>query len=402
MKRILFVDDEPKVLDGLQRMLRPQRKEWEMVFAGSAKQALDLLEAAPFDVLVTDVRMPEMDGVALLEEVQRKFPSVIRIVLSGYFEREAALEAAGVAHQYLTKPCDPETLCGTVARLCRSAAILGDDGARRVVSAIGSLPSLPATCAALLQALQQPDVRIEEVAGIIEQDVAMTAKVLQLVNSRLFGMVCEMASVERAVGYLGLETLKQLVVSAEIIRTFEPEKPVEGFTLEEFQDHCRLAARIAAELPAASDILPGAIIAALLHDVGKLVLAARLPQQFAQALEGARVHGWPLYAAEEESIGANHAEIGGYLLSLWGLPQAIVDAVRWHHQPSAAGGSPGGLDVLALTHIANALAREVRGSTAGKKTPCAGAWNFDYLIALGVADQVPAWRAMATRLAAAA
>ena len=398
--RILFVDDEPKVLEGLRRMLRPQHKEWHMTFANSGREALALLDSGPFDVLVTDVRMPEMDGVALLSQVQKKFPSLIRIVLSGYFEREAALKAAGIAHQYLTKPCDPTMLCSVIARLCRSSAILADEAARRVVSAIGSLPSLPGTCAALLEALQKPDVRLEEISRIIEQDVGMTAKVLQLVNSRLFGLLCEITTVQRAVGCLGLDTLRQLVLSAEIIRTFEPEESIAGFTLEEFQNHSRLAAKIVAQLPASKEVLPSAVMAALLHDIGKLVLAARLPRQFERALESSRTQGMALYAAEEESIGTSHAEIGGYLLSLWGLPPTIVNAVRWHHRPVLPSDAVKELDVLALTHIADALACELAAGLGDNCAPCVSPWDIEYLTSLGVADQVPAWRVMAQRVAA--
>jgi YesN/AraC family two-component response regulator len=200
MKRILFVDDETNVLEGLQRMLHSQRNEWDMRFVPSGAQALALLETYPFDVVVSDVRMPEMDGPMLLQRVQQKFPSVIRVVLSGYFEREAALKAAGVAHQYLAKPCQPDKLRETIDRLFRSTAILTDEPARRVVGAIGSLPSLPGTCMALMEALQKPYTSLAEIGGIIEQDVSMSAKVLQLVNSPLFGLAGEPADIHTAVG----------------------------------------------------------------------------------------------------------------------------------------------------------------------------------------------------------
>ncbi|PWU04753.1 MAG: two-component system response regulator [Terriglobia bacterium] len=397
MKRIVFVDDEPKVLEGLQRMLRSRRHQWHMVFVTSGAAALQALAENAFDVIVTDVRMPEMDGVQLLQHVQQRFPGVIRIVLSGYFEREAALEAAGVAHQYLAKPCDPGKLCEAIDRLCHSTGILKDEDARRVVSAIGSLPSLPGTCASLVAALQRPDVGLEEIGRIIQQDVSMTAKVLQLVNSRLFGLVCEITTVQTAVGRLGLDTLRQLVLSVEIFRTFEPESPIHGFALEEFQDHCRLTAKIAARLPAPDAVVPVAVMAALLHDIGKLVLAVRLPGQFEKAIQAARLAGKPLYCMEEDSVGANHAEIGAYLLSLWGLPEAIIDAVSRHHRPETGSVPGGGLDVLAVTHIADALAWEV--AAAGDDVDGMAPWNRDYLAALGVADRIDEWRIMARRIA---
>src|SRR5215469_9947183 len=110
MTRILFVDDEPKVLDGLRRLLRPQRLQWDMSFIEGGEAALALLDQSPFDVIVSDLKMPGMDGTALLERAREHHPQVVRIVLSEYADLEAAFRAAQVAHQLLLKPCDAEML----------------------------------------------------------------------------------------------------------------------------------------------------------------------------------------------------------------------------------------------------------------------------------------------------
>ena len=399
MKRILFVDDELKVLEGLERMLRPQRHEWEMVFASSGAEALQLLEAAPFDVIVTDMRMPEMDGAQLLEQVQERFPGVVRLVLSGYFEMEMAIRVVPVAHQYLAKPCDALKLRLAIEHACGFASILTDEAARKVVGAVGTLPSVPRTCAALLEALQNPDVPMEEVGRIIEQDVGMTAKVLQLVNSAFFGLLQEIKTVRAAVSYLGLDILKQLVLSAEIFRTFQPRQPIAGFSIEDFQEHCRLSAAIAARLPAPKNTVSAAVVAALLHDTGKLVLAVRLPHHFELALQSAHKKKIPLHEVEHEVIGTGHAEIGAYLLALWGLPLSIVDAVRRHHHPIPPGNAPPTLDELAITHIADALACEIELPEAAENRPRDAVLDLEYLSALGVVDQIPEWRALATQVA---
>jgi HD-like signal output (HDOD) protein len=395
MKRILFVDDEPNVLGGLQRMLRPRRAEWEMVFVNSGTEAISALAAQPFDAIVTDVRMPEMDGIELLEHVQKEFPKMIRIVLSGYFEREAALRAAGVAHQYLAKPCDPARLRETINNLSRSTAILTSETARGVVSAIGSLPSPPQTHTALKRALEKPDVCLAEVGQIIEQDVGMTAKVLQMVNSPLFGLAHEITSVHQALGHMGLATLKELAVSIEIFQSFEPERRVNGFSLEELEIHSRRVAKIAARLPVEAEVAQVSVIAALLHDAGKLVLAARLPDAFEAALEKSLVEDRPLYAVEEEMIGSTHAEVGAYLLSLWGLPQVIVDAVWGHHRPSAAPHPAGRLEARGVTHIANSLADEWTHGVPLDAPLSRCFWDLKYLDEVGVTSQIAAWRRIA-------
>ena len=393
MKRLLFVDDEPKVLQGLERMLRPQRKQWEMFFAGGGEEALAMLATGPFDVIVTDMRMPGMDGATLLKQVQERFPSVIRVVLSGHVEMEAALRAAPVAHQFLSKPCDPDRLREVIERSCQCSSMVADETVRRVVGAVGKLPSLPSTCATLLAALENPDIPLSEVGRIIGQDVGMTAKILQMVNSAFFGLLREVGSVAAAVGYLGLDIVKQLVLSAHIFRTFQPAHPVAGFSLEDLQTHSRLAARIAAGLPAPEGVIPTAVVTALLHDTGKLVLASRLPEQFELALRVAREEHRPLYSIEEALMGTGHAEIGAYLLGLWRLPQPIVEAVYLHHHPVVRQAIPE-FDILACTHIADALAFELEQPASAAGPPCS-LLDEGYIAALGVAGRIPAWRAQA-------
>jgi len=394
MKRILFVDDEVKVLEGLERMLRSQRKQWDMAFASSGVEALALLEARPFDLLVTDMRMPEMDGAALLEQVKRRFPGVIRMVLSGYCELEAAMRAVPVAHQYLAKPCDSGRLRDAIERACNLSSILTNEPVRRVVGAVGSLPSPPGTCGALLEALREANISVDQVAKIIERDVGITAKVLQLVNSAFFGRLREVTTVAAAVNHIGFDVLTQLALSAEIFRTFEPRRRIAGFSFEEFQKHSREAANIARLLPAPQKVASASVVAALLHDAGKLVLAVRLPEQFEHVLERSRKERRPLHAVEEELTGTSHAEIGAYLLALWGLPGVVVEAVSRHHHPVTTNPGEQGLDVLAITHIADALAHELTdGADAARDL-----WNLEYVAARGLADHVPVSRKLAGQL----
>jgi len=224
-----------------------------------------------------------------------------------------------------------------------------------------------------------------------------------LVNSAFFGLTQSVSTVRTAVSYLGLDVLKQLVLSAEIFRTFQPRKRIRGFSFEELQEHSRLSAIIAARLPAPKHIVSAGVVAALLHDAGKLVLAVRLPEQFERALMKAAQEGRPLYTVEEELTRAGHAEVGAYLLALWGLPLPIVDAVCRHHHPARAGDTPPGLDVLAITHVADALACELApappdGSAKPQRAGCSPL-NLEYLAEFGVADRLPDWRAMAAEIA---
>ena len=398
MKNILFVDDEPMVLAGLERVLRSYRKVWDMSFASSGPEALAMLETKPFDVVVTDMRMPSMDGTRLLELVKERHPGTIRIVLSGYFETEAALRAVPVAHQFLAKPCDPGKLHEAIERSCGFAGLLPDAALRRVVGSIGRLPTLPRTSALLAEALQKPDVALSEIGRIVEHDVGIAAKLLQLVNSAFFCLPYQVTSVRRAVSCLGLDTLKQLVVSVEMFRAFRPHAAIADFSLEELEEHSHLAARIASRFPGPEPVVAAGVVASVLHDAGKLVLAARLPQEFERALEASRAEQRPLHLVERERMGTTHAEIGGYLLGLWGLSGAVVDAVCRHHRPEAPEGGGTGLSVLAIVHIADGLAYETTHLKPGEERPGTDLLNHEYLARLGLEGELPAWRAMAQQV----
>jgi putative nucleotidyltransferase with HDIG domain len=392
MKRILFVDDEVKVLEGLQRMLRPQRNEWEMAFAPGGEAALEMLAAAPFDVVVSDMRMPGMDGAALLRTVREKYPNVLRIILSGYTELETAFRTVPVAHQFLLKPCDQDTLRMAIER---ATSLMDVINSKMLVSLVGSLqdlPSLPRTYAALRSALADPNTSLDRVSAIVEQDLAISAKVLQLVNSAFFGVTREVTHIQTAISYLGVNTLQSLVLSVEVFRSFQSQKAVPGFSFEELQAHSQLTARIAGALPGLKSVASAAVVAALLHDVGKLVLTERTPEHFARALAGARQEKKPLFQIEEQLMGVSHAEVGAYLLSLWGIPYVIVEAVAHHHHPERVPHSK--LDVLSGVYFANWLAHDRSGE------PPAGArvladLDQGLVAKLGLADQWDDWRAIA-------
>ena len=394
MKRILFVDDEIKILEGLQRMLRPFRKQWDMTFTSCASEALAILAASDYDVIVSDVRMPCMDGAELLESVRERHPGMIRIVLSGTFEMEAAMRAVPVAHQFLSKPCDPEKLQAVIESCFEGGSMVVDSATRRLVAAIGELPAMPGTYAALVRALDDPEASLDQIGAIVESDVAVAAKVLQLVNSAFFGLTHEVATIPMAVGYLGFDVLKQLVVTVELFRTFACERRVAGFSVEEIQRHSRCVAAIAAGFPLPRQQVAATSVAALLHDIGKLVLAVRLPEPFERALEASLRENRPLYVLEEEMTGTSHAEIGAYLLGLWGLPPAVVAAVSRHHRPIRATADQT-MDVSLAVYIADMLEHEA----AGKPVSLASEGRDGISMELHEwSEFLPAWRESAEQI----
>lgn len=204
---VLFVDDEPHVLQGLQRMMRSMRQEWEIITAGGGLEALDLLSRKPVDVVVTDMRMPGMDGTQLLNEIKNSYPQIVRIILSGQSDREMILKSVRPAHQYLAKPCNDEILKSTIERSCWLRDLLADNSLKQLISRIDSLPSLPTLYLEILRELESPYSSMQKIGEIISRDIGMTAKILQMVNSAFFGFRRHIASPAEAAELLGLETI---------------------------------------------------------------------------------------------------------------------------------------------------------------------------------------------------
>jgi HD-like signal output (HDOD) protein len=361
-RRVLFVDDEISVLEGLQNILRKQRGVWDMAFALGGKAALVELAKAPFDVIISDMKMPGMDGPTLLQTVQERYPNVARIVLSGQADRAAVLRSVPVTHQFLSKPCDATVLRGVIERTCRLQSLLSDDAACRVAGKFTGLPSVARAYAALGTALNRPDVALAELATIVEQDPAMSAKVLQLVNSAYFGLPQRVTSIPQAVMLLGADLLRDLFAQAGAFSMPDGAGPI-GFSLEDLQTRSLRTARAARTLAGDSPLAEEAFAAAILRDIGQLVLSIGLPDEFRDCLAQSARDGAPLEDTERQILGVSHAEVGAYLLGVWGLPASLVETVAYHHRPSQPPSTD--LPVLAILQAADRQQPRAIGSGPG-------------------------------------
>ncbi len=350
MKRLLFVDDEPQVLQGLKASLYTRRKDWDMHFADGGVQALELMRESHFDVLVTDLRMPGVDGTTLVARVRNDSPSTIRVVLSGYADVGQSQSLVSLAHRYLSKPCEPKELEECIDRCLATQALIESKELRIQLGAVGALPPLPSTFAALQRALADPSIDLSKVSAIIQKDPAVSAKVLQVCNSAFFRLPRRVSTIKQAVNYLGLSTVRSMVLSAELFRPGKPLSP--ALDLGQMQRHALSVAAIARSLAADAPWAEDAFLAGLLHDVGFLLLARQFKDQMQGALE-ATAAGMPLAEAEQKFVGVSHGVAGGYLLGLWGLPYEVVDAVANHEVFTRVAHSS--FDVLSAVVIAQAL-----------------------------------------------
>jgi len=332
VKRILFVDDEPEVLAGLRTRLHRLQSKWEMKFVGSGAIAIEKMQESPYDVIVTDMRMPAMDGAKLLEIVSQRWPVTVRVVLSGYAELQQTIRLVPFAHQYLSKPCQPQQLENVIDRCLLLHELLNQPGLRSLVGRIRALPTLPRIYTALQNIVKDDNMTLADVAKLVGSDSALAARVLQIVNSAFFRLARRISNIEQAVSYLGFQSIRNLAMSVEIFSRW-PGKTSAGLDLEKLQQHVHAVAAAANALAAKTPIADDTLLAGLLHDIGYWVLAQECPDDLSRAMELAKTQGIPLHAAEHQVLGATHAEIGAYLLGIWGLPYPVVEAVAHHHQP---------------------------------------------------------------------
>lgn len=388
-KKVLFVDDEPNILLGLKRMLRSMRHEMDFFFAESGLDALSILAEHEVNVIVSDMRMPGMDGAALLNTVMEQYPQIIRIMLTGHAEDSSILQTIPVVHQFLAKPSDPQTLKDILSRACALQQLVTSEQLKTLVSGLGTLPSLPEVYAELREKTKDPECAISDVAHIIEKDLAMSTKVLQLVNSAFYGIYTNIDSPARAVNLLGLDTIKALVLGVGIFTEMAPAS-VKTFSAPALWAHSYTVAMFAKviALSESSDrtIADDAFIAGIVHDVGKLLLFSSLEEQYLMALEKVELESISLSAAEDEVFGGDHGAVGGYLLGLWGLPGAVVEAATFHHKLEIY--PEDSFSPALAVHVANFIYYTLNPSHCKGELPVI---NHAYLERIGLSDKLEQW-----------
>lgn len=398
MNSVLFVDDEEHVLKGLKLAFHGTRSSMGVHTASSAQEALDTLGANPdIAMIVTDLHMPGMDGIELLKTTMQDFPDVVRCMLSGNLTGDATITASQYAHQMLTKPCETNHLRDVVIRALSVRRRLDEFSLRDELLSLGGLPSIPTQYSQIVSELNTPKPSMERLVDIIRKDPAMTVKVLQVVNSHsLAGH--EISDIESAVQHIGVESLKSFVLMAEL---FANEGELNGdsdFNVDELWNHgievAEFSNAIAGSECEDPELLGRCYTSGLLHDLGILFFASKLPARFEEARKHAEATQRTLMNAERDLYGATHAEIGGFLLDLWGLAMPVVNAITYHYFPS---GAPEEVymihehmqvDPLLVVHVANYFSedQETMGSD-GVSTSA----DVDYLEKMHALEKLDRW-----------
>jgi len=387
-KRLLFVDDDPNVLNGLRRSLHRMRDEWEMEFVDGATNALAELEKQPYDAIISDMRMPGMDGADLLEQVKQRYPDTVRMILSGQSSRGAVFRSIAPAHQFLAKPCDPQELGNRLRQAFVMRDLLSNQSVKTVVSRMRSLPSLPTLYEEVMAELRRQEPSFQTIAHIISKDVGMATKILQLANSAFMGTSGRVSSLLQALTLIGLDNVRTLVLSVNVFSQFDGNAHVAAH-LPGMWDHSIAVSKLAQQIASAENcgkaLLEECFTAGLLHDLGKVLLMAELPREALGAYSAKSAMSAEI---ERGRLGCTHAEVGAYLISIWGLPLPLVHAVAYHHHPGETGEA--NFSPLVAVHVADAIVSESDPSPLNHDA----ALDLEYLKRLGLSERESVWRAL--------
>lgn len=388
-KRMLFVDDEKKILKGIERALDDMEDKWHIEFATSGKEALDILGSKEFDVVVTDIRMPGMDGDQLLSEVKKRFPRIVRIVLTGTTEKDMLPKLVNTGHQYIAKPCDFEILKSKINSIFILNDLLESNELKEIICGMQIIPSIPEIHTQLIEELESPNASIKNIVKIISKDVGITTKMLHLVNSPYFGISRYVSSQEEAVKLLGLEMVKALTITAEIFAKYD-NTSFPGFSIKKLYDHCistaGIAKVIAEEEKQEKITITHSFIAGMLHDIGKLVLAVNFPEQYKKVIALLESEKIELWQAEKEVFRNTHAEVGAYLMSIWGMVNPVIEAIAFHHSP---GKCPHHLFMpLTAVYAGNILKHD---KNSNGREAAESKISLGYLSELGLEDRLDEW-----------
>lgn len=337
---ILFVDDDPTLLSGLQRMLRPMRTDWAMTFVSDSSEAVQTMNSTCFDVVVTDMRMPTVDGAKLLAEVRNLCPHSVRIVLSGQAELEIVLRAVEHAHQYISKPCDAEVLKEIIKQACALKGVISNIALKDFIAQIRCLPVDSTKYHAVRAALESGSHDLDELGSLFAADLGMATKLLQLVNSSFFTST-RAPTCHDAVKVLGLDLLTELVLRVGIFADCETHS-VSHLVISSLNEHSIRAAQLVKEQAQSAGMAGPELahyeMAGFLHDVGRLVLATFARAHY-EELSSQHFESWSeLLAAERQMFGASHQDVGAYFLRLWGFEEGVVQSAAAHHDDSESDG----------------------------------------------------------------
>jgi HD-like signal output (HDOD) protein/CheY-like chemotaxis protein len=390
--RILYLEEQPDLVAELIGELR-QHKFWEVAHAENAQEARIIARKQPLDVALLSATMPETDPIEIAEELTQLYPKLTTFILAPDAETGGGLAYASGRFQWLPKPCNPAALVAAVERMANLVSWLTNNTTLEMVSGLHTLPSIPSNYQGVIRTIHSPHSSFQEIGEAVNKDMGMTSRVLQVANSAYYGYSKKITSPTEAALLLGIETLKSLVRYTHVLNNF-PQTPATNAIFDKIWRHSNGVAAVARKIALAQTqnetLAEEAFTAGLLHDIGKLVLASMRPDDYKEVMRRAAEEKKAVHLLERVKLGTTHAETGAYLLSLWGIPFSILEAVAWHHFPSESKEKK--FSALTAVHVAN-VAEHRR--TDPENVRAAPPLDERYLADLGLAKEAEEWLKLA-------
>jgi HD-like signal output (HDOD) protein len=390
-RRILFVADDPHLHRFLRQLMEPLEEEWQAAYSRGGSEALRCLEDGSYAIIMTDVRLAAGFCQELLLQARERTPHVVRIVMAGPGDQELLLRVLPLVQRIVAKPCDPAELYATLQRTQSLRELLQSPEVVAMVGRLGQIPTLSTLYSRIADELMKPDYSLAKVGELVSQDPGIAAKLLQVANSALIGLRRPATTPSQAVRVLGGELTRTLVLAADLFSRYNPAQ-LRPFCIDQLWEHSQSVAALAGRIAQIERMdernTRDSTLAGLFHDIGQLLLASQLPEAYRDVFQLSRRENLPLARAEKEILGATHAEVGAYLLGLWGLPDPLVEAVAWHHFPEQCPGMI--ISPLTTVHAAEALLSEREGERP----------HIAYLERLGLDDHWDRWLELSRKVEA--
>jgi HD-like signal output (HDOD) protein/ActR/RegA family two-component response regulator len=390
-KRILFVGEDQALCQAFLARCPGPESGWTVQHAANEEQALALCHQQTIAAVVADVNLNGKSGTDMLDAFMRRQPKALRIIVSDLADVPSTMKCIGHAHHHVLKPCSAQTLLQVLETAFAQEAWLPSEPVQGLIAQMRQVPSPVKAYTQIVEEMKSPNCSLQKIGHVIAQDPAVTAKVLQLANSAVFGLELNVIDPVEAISYIGLETTKAVVLLAHTFSSFDNLKLVR-FSIEDLWRHSvetgRLARRVAEIENAGEEIIEQAFVAGLLHDIGKLLFAANHAGLFGKVLRLAREQHCNLWEAEAQVLpGVGHAELGATVLGIWGLPKSITEAVALHHVPWRQRGHV--FSPVTAVHVANILDHEHHPDPT---IILPSQINTSYLKDMGLAGRVEDWR----------
>lgn len=357
--RILVLIDDAVTLAQIEPLFSQLPDRWKVHVTQTGENALCLLGQVPFEMIFVDLKAGPLAGTQFLHQVWTQYPSTIRFLLSDSMAPDLMVTCALGPHQVLLKPLNAEMLRNALERADLVNRMFQNNDVQSLVSRIRTFPARPTIYAEVLKELRSAAASPQTVGDLVSRDLAISTKLLQITNSAFFGFHGPVAKPGDAVLLLGMETTASLVLGIETFAQLDKVK-LKYFSSDQVWKHCQVVANsaraIVEHVTKDAAMAQQAYTAGLLHDIGKLALAVNLEQAYGDALNVGREKNLRVSEVERQAFGATHAEAGAYLLSLWGLPAGVIEAVAGHHLPARELSSE--FNALTAVHLANALERQ--------------------------------------------